>query len=31
MTEEFLAKLGINDQKYIKGEVDLIFEFMIAY
>jgi len=31
MTKEFLAKLGIYDEKYINGEVDLFFEFMISY
>jgi hypothetical protein len=31
MSKEFLAKLGIYDEKYINGEVGLIFEYMIAY
>ena len=30
MTKEFLNKLGIYEEKYINGEVDLIFEFMVV-
>jgi hypothetical protein len=31
LSKEFLAKLGIYDEKYINGEVGLILEFMITY
>lgn len=31
MTKEFLELLGVTDPKVINGEVDLVFEYMIAF
>lgn len=31
MTKEFLEMLGVTDPKIVNMEVDLIFEYMIAF